>query len=224
MDGTGDLFQPFVSSLDRTITTLVVRYPTTEVLGYDELICYVRDLLPRDEPFFLLGESFSGPIAISLAAEEPQGLQGLVLCASFLSNPIPGLRGLCKLASAFPIAAIPTSILALALFGRFSTPYWRIELAKAIKQVTPDVLRARMRAVLDIDVTEAASRLKVPVVYLQGTEDRVVPANAGHHIHKLVPGLSLEKLEAPHMLLQVANLDAALAVQKFIALADRCVS
>ncbi len=33
----------------------------------------VRAALPAGEPYILLGESFSGPIALALAAERPHG-------------------------------------------------------------------------------------------------------------------------------------------------------
>jgi hypothetical protein len=43
------------------------------------------------EPFVLLAESFSTPVAIRVAAENPTNLKGLILCAGFATSPVSGL-------------------------------------------------------------------------------------------------------------------------------------
>ena len=68
MDGTGDLFDAFVAALPATLDVVTVRYPAREPLGYAELQALARAAMPEKGPFVILGESFSGPIAISLAA------------------------------------------------------------------------------------------------------------------------------------------------------------
>jgi len=80
MDGTGQLFEPFVAALGEEFSVQVVRYPATEPLGYAELASLVRAALPTDRPFVLLGESFSGPIAISVAASAPPQLKEVWCC------------------------------------------------------------------------------------------------------------------------------------------------
>jgi len=91
MDGTGDLFAPFCAALGDEYETIIVRYPPNEILGYGELTALAQSCLPGDRPFVLLAESFSGPVAITLAAEKRNGLAGLILCASFARNPRPFL-------------------------------------------------------------------------------------------------------------------------------------
>src|SRR5262245_5039352 len=83
MDGTGELFAPFLDALGDSIESCVLQYPTHEPLRYSELLPRVRAELPHSGSFVLLGESFSGPLALMLAAEQPAGLCGVVLCASF---------------------------------------------------------------------------------------------------------------------------------------------
>lgn len=84
MDGTGRLFAPLLSRLDDRLEPVVIAYPGHEQLDYDQLHEFVRARLPKGEPFILLGESFSGPVAITLAATAPTGLCGLILCATFM--------------------------------------------------------------------------------------------------------------------------------------------
>jgi pimeloyl-ACP methyl ester carboxylesterase len=89
LDGTGTLFQPLLAHLSANLHPIVVAYPTDVPLGYDELLPLVVKALPASAPFVLLGESFSGPLALTVAALSPSRLQGVILCASFIRNPLP---------------------------------------------------------------------------------------------------------------------------------------
>jgi hypothetical protein len=68
MDGTGTLFEPFVAALGHEFAVKVVDYPRAEPLGYEQLELFATAALPSEGPLILLGESFSGPIAVALAA------------------------------------------------------------------------------------------------------------------------------------------------------------
>ena len=93
MDGTGELFADFIAALHDAVVPLVVSYPKGQVLDYEALTEFARASIPFDRPFVLLGESFSGPVAIALAAFRPPGLRGLILCCSFARNPVPAFFG-----------------------------------------------------------------------------------------------------------------------------------
>ena len=84
MDGTGRLFAPFLEAIGPAVDVQVVRYPGNGSSGYEGLVELARAALPTDGDFFILGESFSGPVAISLAAAHPPGLMGLILCCTFV--------------------------------------------------------------------------------------------------------------------------------------------
>eukprot|EP01136_Pigoraptor_vietnamica_P024202 Opistho-1_new@77020 len=124
MDGTGDLLDSFVAAMSPGIKVKVLRYPVAEVLDYEGLEVLVRDELPVDEPYVLLGESFSGPVAISIAASRPPQLAGLVLCCTFARNPLPLMSVFRFGLGLLPIAAMPVGILARLLLGRFYTEVW----------------------------------------------------------------------------------------------------
>jgi surfactin synthase thioesterase subunit len=63
LDGTGTMFAPFVAELPPWIEPVVLDYPA-EPLGYADLARRLATRLPEDRPFFLLGESFGGPLAL----------------------------------------------------------------------------------------------------------------------------------------------------------------
>ena len=90
LDGTGARIAPFVRELEPSVQARIIGYPPDRPLGYAELEVLVRNALPIEGPYVLLAESFSGPIAIRLAAEPPPGLAASILCATFAKIPFHG--------------------------------------------------------------------------------------------------------------------------------------
>lgn len=221
LDGTGDLFAPFTDAVASApglgLQATVLRYPTQQVMDYAALTDLARAALPTDEPFVLLGESFSGPIAIRLASEAPPGLRGLVLCCSFVRNPRRALAPLAPLTRWLPLARMPRPLMDWALLGRLATPALSAALGRAVTAVDPAVLRARLQAVIDIDATSTWRRVKVPSLYLRGLHDRLVPASVAKALAHQLPHTQRADIDAPHALLQTAPEAAAQAVARFVA-------
>lgn len=216
MDGTGDLFDTFVAALPSTIDVVTVRYPPHEPLGYAELQALARAAMPEKGPFVILGESFSGPIAISLAASAPARLEGLILCCSFARNPRPRLSVLRPLINLLPIGWAPLRLLSHLCLGRFSTRSLRARLARTISQVSAAALRARLHATLSVDVTGLLGAVRVPVLELRASQDRLVPPQAAALLASQLPGAEIAELTGPHFLLQGAPQAAAEAVVRFM--------
>jgi len=218
MDGTGDLFSSFISTFDGPVQ--VVRYPLDVALDYAELTAFVRAALPQDAPCFILGESFSGPIAIALAAAAPANLRGIILCCTFASNPRPALAWL-RAFIAFLPARPPLLGLEFALCGRFANPSLRAALAAGLSQVSPQALRARLASVLKVNVLEQLRSVRVPVLYLRATEDRVVPLAAMKAVVANATDVRVREFAAPHFLLQVMPHETARAVKEFMDEAEK---
>src|SRR5262245_17031078 len=91
-DGTGKLFDPLLHALagQDSLTPVVVAYPPDRACGYGDLLPLVEQNVPAGADFLVLGESFSGPLALLLAARRPPGLRGVILCGTFVRNPLPG--------------------------------------------------------------------------------------------------------------------------------------
>jgi len=49
MDGTGNLFDPFISAFGSDFKTIIIRYPLSQPLNYCELEVIVREALPTNE-------------------------------------------------------------------------------------------------------------------------------------------------------------------------------
>lgn len=216
MDGTGELFQPFLDAMRHRYSVKIIDYPKSGALGYAELESAMKPSLPCEGSFVLLGESFSGPVAISIAASHPPGLKGLILSCTFVRNPRPRLGTLRFLIDALPTGAIAARCAGVALLGGYSTSRLRRTFLDAIGKVTPDALRARLRAVVSVDVTRELAEIDVPILYLRATHDYVVPAGAAELIRGIKPGAHVVDVDGPHFLLQAAPEKAAQLVAEFI--------
>lgn len=216
LDGTGLLFADFVAALGPEVKIIVASYPSESSIDYAELEPIARSFLPKDQPYFLLGESFSGPLAISIAASRPPGLLGLILCCSFARSPRPLLSVFRSLLCLVPVALLPRALLSFFVLGRFSTPELRRSMAETLARVSPSALRARVRAVLSVDRRAALSRVEVPVLYLRASRDRLVPESASRSVVAFAPACKVTEFAAPHFLLQVAAPQAAMTVREFM--------
>jgi pimeloyl-ACP methyl ester carboxylesterase len=215
MDGTGSLFADFVSALGKNFQPMIISYPKEEALGYEALEILVRNKLPTDQPFLLLGEFFSGPLAISLAASRPAGLVGLILSCSFVRNPIPKFRRLKWFVNFLPIKRKSVIALFSTFLGGFASVRIRHEIKNALRQVSIEALRARLRAVLETDYCDKLQRVQVPILYLKASHDLVVPPSALDCIQRLVPRIQIVSFRSPHLLLQALPVEAATVVKNF---------
>jgi pimeloyl-[acyl-carrier protein] methyl ester esterase len=216
MDGTGELFAPFTAALGRRARAHVISYPPHEPLEYPALEKIVRAELPADEDYVMLAESFSGPLAISIAAAHPRHLKGLVLCATFASNPRPLAAPLRLMLNRLPLNAIPAHLSTPVLLGHFATDELTDALRRTLAPVSSAVLRARLHAVLAVDMSAKMEKVKVPVLYLRATHDRVVPHSASTHIALLCPQTKFVEIDAPHFLLQAKPKEGADLVAEFV--------
>jgi len=216
MDGTGVFFGDFIAALGTRFKPVVVTYPNDPALGYIELETLARTYLPHNEPFLILGESFSGPIAISIAASNPSGLLGLILCVTFARNPHPLLPMVTTILKPFPAGHLPGFILHRNLFGKFDSPRHRGKLREVGALVSAKTLKARLEAVSAIDVSEKLRSVKVPTLDLRAKRDRVVSRACGAYIRRILPNVSVADLDAPHQLLQTVPEAAIAAIENFM--------
>ncbi|MFZ2754487.1 MAG: alpha/beta hydrolase [Lysobacteraceae bacterium] len=218
LDGTTRMLQRFIATMLPSFESVAaIAYPTDVVLGYRELEAIARDALPQRSPFVLLGESFSGPIAIAIAADPPPNLIGLVLSTTFARAPVPLLAPFAGLTRFAPVRMVPTTVLSAMLLGRWSTPELRHELGSALSEVAPDVLRARAAAAMRIDVSDRLARITVPTLSLMAKHDRLLRAGAGRQLIDSIAGIRPVALDGPHLLLQTRTGRCAAGIARFAA-------
>src|SRR5262245_1161350 len=171
MDGTGKLFQPFREALGDRFSSSALSYPTDQCLSYEELEARVVPRLPTESPYVLLAESFSGPLAISIASRKPSGLRGVILCAYFVSRPAP--RWLAGFARVFQLGVSPALLQSL-LMSSDSRPSLVEMVSESVRSVRTDVLKQRLQEVLRVDLRQCLRACDVPLLYIMGTRDRML--------------------------------------------------
>lgn len=203
LDGSGELFTPLLKVLPEVFAPRVVSYPGDQSLDYATLVQTVLPQLPRSGPYLLLGESFSGPVAMAVAHQAPHPPCGLVLCCTFAACPRPRLsRWLDWIPSLPPVHALSPWLLKNVLFGRWARPDLLEAMGRALAQVHPKVLYTRLQGVHGVDARADLAACSMPIQYWQASEDRLVPAEAFGVVRQAAPHSLLLRFEGPHALLQ----------------------
>ncbi len=221
LDGSGRLFGPLLAAGPRGFEPRVVPLPAGAPRGYDGYLEALRPALPRRGPWALLAESFSGPLAVRLAAERPPGLAALVLVATFLHRPLqPWLAPLAPLVGTplFSLPLLPPAI--RLLLAGFDAPDGVVEEIRAATAAVPAaVLARRARAALAVDVRAALAATEVPLLYLGPRGDRLLRTDVAEDVLAARPDAAVAHLAGPHTILQVRPQACLARIEPFLAAA-----
>jgi pimeloyl-ACP methyl ester carboxylesterase len=212
MDGTGILLTALGDLLSSRRCVEVVSYPSDKPLGYDELTAFVVEHAPKGQ-FVILGESFSGPVAIDVAAIERGRVAGLILACSFARSPWP--KWIAPIASTIDLNWVPRSIIEAALLGSAAGPELRASLRHVLASLPRGVLRARAAEVLRVDRRNRLREVICPILCLQGRFDRLIGKSALNKMISVQPRARVQWFDAGHMLLETHTDAAAEAINQF---------
>lgn len=216
LDGTGVLFEPLVAALPADIVPHVISYPGDMPMTYDELEPYIRERLPRCDRYAVLGESFSGALALRLGCSDPR-VSAVILCATFVRNPVRYMpKAMRFLTFATTFRLFPAFARAKTLLGGYSTPALRALLRRAHRLVAPEVFASRARSILMLDDRDYLRRCPAPLMYLGGSRDGVVPKHNRTLVKSLRRDCEVIEVRAPHLLLQTAPREAADVIAQFL--------
>jgi len=131
----------------------------------------------------------------------------------YVQNPI-WLRWqqLARFVRPFAFRLYPKFSAAKALLGGYASPELRALVGEAIGAVRPEVLACRVRAVFNVNVRRDLAACPVPVLYLRGSRDLVVPSHNLREIQAALPAVQVTTLQAPHMVLQTQPAASASAI------------
>jgi pimeloyl-ACP methyl ester carboxylesterase len=215
MNGTDHLWAPLLRELPASIEPVIVSYSPDEPLGYAALEKRVK--LPH-EPFVLLGESFSGPLAVRIAARRPEHLKGLILVVTFLTNPWPAVP---LWLEPFVHPALfrgrpPEFLMRRSVIDEQSSDEVVRLLHAAVAAVKPAVWAARIKAIGLVDVRKDFEKIAVPVLYLRAKRDRVVGPRMLKELREIRPESETVAIDGPHQILQTRPREAAAAIAAFV--------
>jgi len=177
----------------------------------------VQDGVPTKEPYAILAESFSGPLAIRLAARNPPNLKAVILCATFASNPAPTslLRHLIS-PLLFQIKP-PRFFVRKLLLGMKADSSLMEEFLSVIVKVSPKVLSARLKAVMKADERAALKMCRVPILYLMAKRDLLVKRKSLIEMQSIRPEMKVVEIDGPHFLLQREPAKCVEALDAFLS-------
>jgi pimeloyl-[acyl-carrier protein] methyl ester esterase len=203
LDGTGKLFKGLVEALSGRFKTQVVSYPPNEVTSYTQLAERLQ-LFDGGEPVVLIAESYSTPLAIRLAARNPSNLKAVVLCAGFVTTPVGGLTRFASVLVAPFSFRVPLHywVARFWLLGHGADSALVEDVRAAVAAVSPRVLAFRVRDVLSCDVGAELTQVRVPVLYIQAKQDRLVRPRSFDKIRAIGSRVEKVQIDGPHLILQ----------------------
>lgn len=204
MDGTGALFDPFISSLGKGCKVQIVRYPANVFLSYSQLEQHVLSDLPEGVPITLVAESFSGPIALRISQRGDLNLQAIILVCSFASRPFGWLG---TLLARLPLRyllrfRLPAIVSRMLLLGASASQELISATALAISSVQASVLAARLREALTSTYCHGQIEPRTRIILLFSNRDRLLRRRGVRSILKICTEVESHVINAPHLALQ----------------------
>ena len=223
LDGTGLSFEPFLKFIPDNVKITIIRYPTDKLLSFEETVeCAAAQVAPG-QPGIVIAESFSGPVAVEMIASGRVAAKALVLCATFAKSPHPIIWSVIRFLR-LPMLIRPEMP---ALFFKMIlgdnkliaslVPLWK----KVHADVPALVMNHRLELINRVDVTKSLTKLSLPCLYLQATDDRVVSSASLTDFKRCIPHLVIQRIKTPHFILQAAPRDCLEAIEQFMSLTNQ---
>jgi pimeloyl-ACP methyl ester carboxylesterase len=184
MDGTGELFYRQVPLLQESysVATYALRDDATsmEVL-VDDLRRVIEQAAPAEKRAIVMGESFGGTVALTMALRYPKYVSGLVILNSFpYFAPQFRLRLAIAAVSLMPWGAMNLVRHATSFFMHSGHTH-RDELKKFLEltaRTTRKGYRNRLKILKTYDVRERLREIQCPTLFLAAEKDHLVPSVA----------------------------------------------
>jgi pimeloyl-ACP methyl ester carboxylesterase len=218
LDGSGILFANFLPELPKEINVIVARYPQHQFLSYSQLASWLKDVVPKQGAYVVLGESYGSELAVKFAATHPSNLVAIILCAGFISNPVRSWGFLPRLlANPFLFQFQPPALALKYFVAGKNAPKSLIQAVReARRSVDSAVFAKRAQGTIHCNAREEIRKINVPLLYLQATEDHLVEKSSLEEIRRLHPQTISVFIRAPHLLLQTEPRAAAMAIMEFL--------
>lgn len=184
IEGTGKNFYKQAADLERDHT--VITFPSRPVGRYemdvlvDDLVSVLRNV--DRKPVTVLGESFGGLVVLASVLKHPSAFERIILVNSFAAFPHPRKIGLgVALYSLLPyslIKAFRGKTARRTLFTDDIAEEDRLAFRENTRLVEREGYLSRLRIIKRTDLRSRLPEIKVPVLIVAGTEDRLLDSVA----------------------------------------------
>jgi len=224
LDGTNAFLGPLLAHLPDWIRPIVVTYSTSGSQSYAELLSRVRANLEGSSAFHVLGWSFAGPLALMLAAAEPQRVRSVILSASFVRPPRPLLSRLGFALNGPVIWGWRAARRMPVWLMRPRNDLFRMAKTQTWREVPATVIAKRLHSIRTVDAREALRVLRQPLLYLGAHNDSTVPKHNADEIAHLRPDTAFATIPGGHFAMFTHPAAAAGAIASFVSAASPVAS
>ncbi len=162
-------------------------------------------------PFFILGHSFGGRIAIKFGAVYPEKIIGLILCApgGIISKKSAKVKFFYFLAKTGKILFSLPFLKTIQDFVQKGL--YRLAGVRDYLMASP-LMKETMKKIISENLIPYLPQIKIPTLIIWGEKDRTLPVNDARIINKKIPNSTLEiiknighapNLETPEKLAQI---------------------
>ena len=204
LDGTGILFANLIRLLEEEFQITRISYPSSSRCCLDDLAQMAEDKVPDPQNSIILAESFSGLVALMLLEKLSVHPRGIIFGMCFVEPPF---KVLLRVVSHLPIGSIPWAHIPERVYKKIclrkcATSDQTKNLRKVFSMLTPRVIAHRLKLILTFRAPQKSQNWRVPCVYIQATQDYLVPDKAAFWFSQNFEEFSLKKIPGPHFLMQ----------------------
>jgi len=214
LDGTGLLSESFSRGDWHGHHVLVVPLPREGPQDYPALAALIATRLPAGR-LILIGESFSGPLAMRLAKSQGARVSALVIVGGFCASPAPVGLALMPLRPLFLLKP-PSRLVRRFLVGPDASREMVDAVTSAVRSVPSATLTERARVVLTLKEDDCPTFNALPILLIQARQDALLPWDAQSQLERHFPDAESVWIESPHLLLATRTRECRSAVLEFL--------
>ncbi|MDH3535190.1 MAG: alpha/beta hydrolase [Gammaproteobacteria bacterium] len=216
LEGNGKLFAPIIPLLQSHFELSIVTYPDLD--SFTDYIGCARNQLPDAPGFSVVAESFSGPVAMALMAQEPERFGRSVLAATFARSPLATLTRMANYVprQMFSIGALNEFCLDVCAADNEDSSETQPLPLNVMEQLDGAVLKHKIAVLSRIDVSALLPSIAVPILLLRAVRDRIVSEADAQMIEQYLPDVERIDIDAPHLLLQTSPQQCAELIVKHL--------
>ncbi len=211
--GTDSLWAPFIQKAPSWANAVPLKLPTGRDGNYPLLASHLIKKIDASSPSILIAESFSGPLATLLADELKDNVRLLVMGNTFVVSPL-GWPG--KFLPLSLVSSLPLTRLAAKLWLTGGNQLLAEKLCEVVGKIPKATYAARLKAVVNVDVSKEYASLECPILVLRGENDRIVGSRFARQLIDLNRRAALKEIETAHMVYQLRPEESWRAIEERI--------
>ena len=180
------------------------------------MLAVALDACPKNEDYIVLGDSFSGPIALNTAVSAEHKPISLVLVNTFVSSPRNVLTKLARYTPQKLLSNPPERVLEYLLKEKEAELRPLERIVPVLVSISPNLVKSRLMSIDTVSVKNIARRVSVPVCVLQAANDSAISNNARRELTQSLKNRQIHVLPGNHFSLQTFPATCAHLITQFV--------